>query len=376
MKGRFAPLLAALAWGVLPGSARASGSKDVAPAFGNAPYEAEPVQPDRIRVAVDFSAAEQILEALSQEKPKPGDASTLRALPAVRDQIAESGKDPADWDRDFASAFQEESRPSAFDLRSIRLDRERWRVALAGLKADGDAVARLSARRAAALLPSDAPVKLACEVELTFAMAGLEDHAVSREGDGRIRVLVDMGHTVSTSTGDTREERSDALARLIAAEAFRAAWDRYRAVAPGWQGAADLGVLEPLLRAVSIAAPVALYAFDRNFFPLARWLHDPMLRGIDALNHEATVLLDPKTDLAVRAEILSSLRRPGLRGDPALGSAAFLADGVFQRLGREELIRALAAGPSGLIDAYARASGKGSDLPPLSEGLRKRRSAK
>ncbi|MGH9441234.1 MAG: hypothetical protein ACRD16_03055, partial [Thermoanaerobaculia bacterium] len=118
-------------------------------------------------------------------------------------------------------------------------------------------------------------------------------------------------------------------------------------------------------------APVSLYAFDRNFFPLSQWLHDPMLRGIDALNHEAALLLDPKTDLSQRAEILASLQRPGLRGDPAVGAAPFLADGVFQRLGRQELLRALAEGPRGLFEAYARASRKGSNLPPLSEGLRK-----
>ena len=96
-----------------------------------------------------------------------------------------------------------------------------------------------------------------------------------------------------------------------------------------------------------------------------------MLRGIDALNHEANVLLDRKTDLAQRAEALASLRRPGLRGDPALGAAAFLADGVFQKLGHEELLRALAAGPSGLFEAYLRAAAKGSGLPPLSDAFRR-----
>jgi hypothetical protein len=344
--------------------------KNGAPAFGNAPYEAEPAGPEKIRVHIDFAAVEQILDALSAAKPKPGDASALRALPAVRDQITESGKDASDWDRDFANAFSEDSRPSSFDLRSIRLDRDRWRVALAGLHDDGDKIARLAARRAAALLPGDAPVELDSDVELTFAMAGLEDHAVARTGENRIRILIDVGHTVSTSTGDSPAERSDALARLIAGETFRAAWDRYRAASPGWQKAAG-SALEPLARAVTVAAPVALFAFDRNFYPLAQWLHDPMIRGIDALNHAAAGLLDPKTDLAVKAETLTALRRPGLRGDPAIGAGAFLADGVFQQLGHAELVRALAAGPTGLFEAYIRASGKGSNLPPLSEALRK-----
>jgi len=357
-------LAALLAAPKLPAAPKGAGRP-----FGNAPYEAES-PPGRVRVTVDFSAAEQILDALSQDKPRPGDASNLRALAAVRDQIAESGKDASDWDRDFASAFAEESRPSSFDLRSVRLERDRWRVALAGLSADRDKIAEMAARRAAALLPPDASVRLSCETELTFAMAGLEDHAVSRAGGDRIRLLIDAGRAVSSSTGDSREERSDGLARLIAGETFRAAWELYRAAAPAWQTPSS-DPIDPLLRAVAIVAPVSLYAFDRNFFPLAQWLHDPMILGIDALNHEAGLLLDRKTDLAQRAEILSSLRRPGLRGDPALGAGAFLADGVFQRLGREELLRALAAGPSGLFEAYSRAAGKGSGLPPLSEVLRK-----
>jgi hypothetical protein len=361
--------LGLLAIAVIPGILAAA-PKNTAATFGNAPYEAEPAASEKIRVRVDFTAAEQILDAISEGKPKPGDASALRALPAVRDQITESGKDPADWDRDFANAFSEDSRPSSFDLRSIRLDRDRWRVAIAGLHADSDTIARLASRRAAAILPSDAPIELAVDVELTFAMAGLEDHAVARTGENRIRILIDAGHTVSTSTGDSPSERSDALARLIAGETFRAAWDRYRAASPAWQKT-DGGALEPLARAVTISAPVALFAFDRNFFPLAQWLHDPMIAGIDALNHAAAVLLDPKTDLSVKAETLASLRRPGLRGEPAVGAGAFLADGVFQRLGHEELLRALAAGPSGLLAAYIRASGKGSNLPPLSEALRK-----
>ncbi len=365
MKRTLALLSLVLTAGILRAAPKTTGA-----AFGNAPYEAEPSAADKVRVKVDFTAVEQILDAISQAKPKPGDGPALRALPAVRDQITESGKDASDWDRDFANAFSEDSRPSSFDLRSIRLDRDRWRVALAGLHADGDKISRLAARRAAALLPGDVPVELDADVELTFAMAGLEDHAVANTGENRIRILIDVGHTVSTSTGDSPAERSDALARLIAGETFRAAWDRYRASSPGWQKPAG-GALEPLARAVTISAPVALFAFDRNFFPLAQWLHDPMLGSIDALNHAAAALLDPKTDLGARAETLTALRRPGLRGDPAVGAGAFLADGVFQRLGRDELLRALAAGPTGLFVAYIRASGKGSNLPPLSEVLRK-----
>ena len=54
------------------------------PVFGNAPYDAAPARTGRVKVEIDFSAAEQILQALSEDKLKPGDPSSLQSLPAVR----------------------------------------------------------------------------------------------------------------------------------------------------------------------------------------------------------------------------------------------------------------------------------------------------
>ena len=55
------------------------------PAFGNAPYDAAPARSGHVKVEIDFSAAEQILDALSEDKLKPGDPSTLQALPGAAD---------------------------------------------------------------------------------------------------------------------------------------------------------------------------------------------------------------------------------------------------------------------------------------------------
>ena len=342
------------------------------PVFGNAPYDSPAPPPPRVTVRVDTSAAEQILEALSADKPRPGDAATLQSVAGIRRQIAESGKGENVWAEDFGAAFLPESRPGSFDLRSVRLDRDRWKICLEGVRLDADAIARSAARRAEALLPADVPIAFSAEIDVTFSLAGLEDHVLFPEGEHKAIVLIDLGRAISLNPGNPRAETTEILSRLAAAETFRAAWEVYRTLSPAWQKP-DEGPTGPLVRSVSIVAPIALFAFDRNFYPLSRWLHENMIRAIDALNQEAAMLGDPKTDLGKRAEILAGLRRPGLRPDAALSAGAFLADGVFQASGRQALVDALAAGPPGLLAAYASAAeAKKSGLPPLSPKLRPR----
>ena len=339
--------------------------------FGNAPYDAAAPATARVTVRVNTSAAEQILEALSRDQPRPGEAASLEGNPVVRRQISESGKSDTVWIEDFASAFAPESRPATFDLRSVRIDRDRWKVALEGVKLDAAALASSAASRAAALLPDDVPVALETEVDLTFALAGIADHVLFPASDGRAVVLIDLGRAISGNPGNPRAGTAELLSRLAAAEVFRAAWAAYIRASPAWQKP-DAGPVDPLLRATATVAPIALFAFDRNFYPLSRWLHDDMIASIDAFNQEAALLADPKTDIARRAEVLAGLRKPGLRPDAALSAGAFLADAVFQAGGRPALVGALAAGPDGLFDAYASAAAaKKSGLPPLSPKLRR-----
>ena len=348
--------------------AAASPAAAAAPAFGNAPYDSTPASsaPARVSVRVDTAAAEQILEALTPDKPRPGDAAALEGVAPIRRQIAESGKNETVWIEDFGGAFLPDSRPATFDFRSVRLDRERWRVCLEGVKADAAEIGRSAARRVEALLPPDVPLDFSAEVDLTFALAGIEDHVLFPEGEHRAVVLIDLGRAISENPANPRAETAETLSRLAAAETFRAAWEIYRRRSPAWMRPGE-GPTDPLLRSVATVAPLALFAFDRNFFPLSQWLHDDMIRAIDAFNQEAALLGDPKTDIGKRAEILTGLRKPGLRPDPALSAGAFLADGVFQASGRQGLLDALAAGPEGLFSAYASAAArKKSGLPPLS----------
>jgi hypothetical protein len=359
-----------LAVAFLASAAGAFAAPASSPVFGNAPYDATPPKSGRVSIRVDLSAAEQILEVLSADKLKPGAASELQALSAVRRQISDSGKSAAEWDGDIAAAFLPESRPATFDFRSVRLDRDRWNVAIAAVRLDRDEIARSAARRVEALLPSDVALEFSAEVNVTFALAGIEDHVLFPVGDRKIVILVDLGRALAENAGTSRADASETLSRLAAADTFRGAWELYRRLSPGWQKPPG-GPIDPLARAVSTVAPITLFAFDKNFFPLSRWLHDDMLRTIDALNQEAAVLADPKADLGKRAELLTALRKPGLRAHPALAAGAFLADGIFQALGQRALLDALAAGPTGLFSAYEAASDtKKSGLPPLSSKLR------
>jgi len=341
------------------------------PVFGRAPYDAAGPPQDRISVSIDASAARQILDALSEDKLKPGDASALMALDAVRRQIADSGQPDSQWVEDFAAAFDQRSRPVTFDLRSIRLARDVWRPRLAALVQNLPEIERQASRRADALIPADVPVALSARVELTFGIAGLADHLVVERDHGPV-IVVDLGQALASALGDEPGGAAvtDLLSRLAAAETFRAAWAAYRSRSPAWSENSPVGPAAPLLRAVAAQAPVALFAYNKDFFPLATWLNGPMLQAVDSLNQDANVLLDSRTPLGTRAEILARLRSAGLQRDPALAAGAFLADGVFQKDGRDALLRALAAGPAGLFRAYAKASRvKGSNLPPLLPGL-------
>ena len=85
------------------------------------------------------------------------------------------------------------------------------------------------------------------------------------------------GHRpVARARGSRRRppaEQIEHLSRLMAGEAYQRAWAEYRGASPAWQKHdAALGQLEPLLRAVAEAGPVALYTVDENFFPLSVWL--------------------------------------------------------------------------------------------------------
>jgi hypothetical protein len=353
------------------GPARAA-RKSAEPAlFGRAPYDAAAVSPHRFSVTLDFKAARQILDALSLEKPKAGDASALLALPAVRRQIEESGKEDSRWMEDFNGAFAAESRPQTFDLRSVRMDRDRWNLVLTSLEQHADRLARLSERRAAALLPAELPVQESAAVQLTFGLPGIADHLVFGAGaTGGIVVLVDVARALAAAGPSSLPQGEDSFARLVAAEIFRPAWDAVRSRAAGWKGS-ETGPADPLARVTATLAPVWLYSYDPDFFPLSEWLHDPMVRAADAFNEEADLLLDPKTELARRAEIVARLERRSLQNDLALAAGPFFADAIYQVLGRDELMKALSSGPFAFLEAYDRAAAR-KHLPPLSHRLKER----
>lgn len=349
-------------------SARGKGTE---PTFGRAPYDGATPASGKVSVAVSFSAAQQILAALAKENLTPGDAGKLLALDAVRREVQDSGKPESEWISDFAEAFSDQSHPVTFDLRTIRQEKDVWAPRLQALAALAPRIEAETARRVSAMLPSDGTPSVSATVEMTFGLSGLADHLMFTDGRNRVLIVVDLSRATSASPGTTPAEIAGALSRLAAQETFRRAWQIYRQSSPGWNGPETMGPLSSLAKAVTIAAPIGLYSYDKDFFPLSSWLHDPMIRAIDAFNRVAGILIDPKTPLDRRAEILSGVEQGELQTGPALAAGAFFADGIYERLGHTALLKALAGGPQAFFQAYARAVGKKNDLPPLSDDVLK-----
>src|SRR5207237_8204954 len=134
--------------------------------------------------------------------------------------------------------------------------RERWQALLDAVHSRASEIARLAATRAGSLLPGDRPVAARFDVYLSFGIAGLADHIVVHQADGREGMVLDLARALGESEGEPLESRISRIARVIAGEAFRQAWAEYRNQSAVWQHPDPaLGELDVLLRAVAVAGP-------------------------------------------------------------------------------------------------------------------------
>jgi len=352
----------------------AASPKGKAPALPtSAPYDAAPAGEHSIEVTVSIKAAREILGSLSRPKYEPTDVRILEDMPAVQLAIRDSQREAAVFERDFAAAFDEKTRTSVFDFRSIREAKDRWLPLLEAVgQKEGD-IARLAARRAAALLPGDRGVSTRLDVFLTFGLAGLGDHVVMRDAGGREAMVVDLSRTLGDSEAESLDSRISRIARVIAGEAFRQAWAAYRAGSPAWQHAdPQLGQLDVLLRQIAETGPVALYSIDENFFPLSTWLKEPMRRAVEDLNRRADRFAEIGENLERRMELTTETRRGDFANRIAGQDGAFLVDGIIQGVGLDGLRQALREGPRAFFAAYDRAAAAHRDLPPLGKPIRDR----
>jgi hypothetical protein len=298
------------------------------------------------------------------------DVKRIEELTAVKFAIADSGRPPEIFERDFAAAFDEQTKTSVFDFRSIRLAREKWQPLLSAISTRQDELAQLASRRAAALLPADRSVVSSLHVLLVFGLAGLSDHLVTARGNEDMMVI-DLARALGEGEGEAFDSQISRLARLIAGVAFSEAWDIYRSDSPAWKsGDSSLGAVEPLLKAVAIAGPTALYTIDENFFPVSVWLKDAMHRALDELNRRAERLAEAHENLEQRVELAAEMRRPDFMRRVAAPEGAFVADVVAQHAGVEGLRSALSRGPRALFEAYDQAAQTSKELVPLSKVIR------
>jgi hypothetical protein len=345
--------------------------KAAVPSGPRAPYDAPPAAPHSIEIAVHSNAAREILMTLSRPRWESTDAKLLEDLPAVRFAIRDSQRGADVFERDIAAAFDEKARASVFDFRSIRESRDRWQTLLEVVAARESEVARLSSIRAAALLPGDHPVSVRLDVFLTFGLAGLGDHIVLKGENGREAMVVDLARALGDSEGEPLESRLSRIARVVAGEAFREAWEAYRSSNAAWQHPdPQLGEMDVLLRAVAEAGPVAVYTVDENFFPLSVWLKEPMRRAVEDLNRRADRLVEAQGNLERRMELTTEIRKGDFARRTAGQDGAYLVDGIIQGIGLAGLRQALELGPKAFFDAYDHAVTVDHDLIPLGKAIR------
>lgn len=337
------------------------------------PYDAAPAAAHAIEVATDDRAARDILASLSRQRFDPSDPKVLQDLPAVRLAIADSGRPPEVFERDFAAAYDETARASVFSFRTVRQEKDRWQVLLEAVRSRQSELARLASRRAAALLPGDRPIADRLQVFFTFGIAGLADHLVVAAANGREAMIVDLARALGESQADPFESQFQRLARLVAGEAFRQAWVAYREGSPVWKSPdPSLAQLDVLLRAVAETGPVALFGVDENFFPLSVWLKEPMHRLVGEMNRTADKLGEAKENLEARMELTTEIRRGTFGGRVAGPAGAFLCDAIVQAEGIAGLRAALGKGPKAFFQAYDRAAQKDRELVPLSHAIREK----
>jgi hypothetical protein len=376
---RLAAVAAAAALTLLVSCATPGPSPPKTQPIGSAPYLREEPSPSDLQVSIDLDAAREILSALDRDRPAPGDAAILAALPAVAWQIKDSGRGEESFRRDFAQAFVEKPGALVFDLGSVREARQLWKVVVAACDSGRKEMIQQIISRAAVLLPTDVPVTVRLDVYISFGIAGLADHIIIPQEPGHEAMVIDLARALSEQDSSSVEEKVDKIIRMSASELYREAWSTYRRNSPGWKAPDGLGPIDPLVRSVAEDGPPALLLINRDFFPLSKWLKEPMLRSLDQLGRLADRLSDPKIALDERMEALAEINRPQFHNQVASVAGAFMADGIYETLGGPAYLAALAGGPRQFLIAYDQAVEKNTALPPLSEALRahaRRNSAK
>jgi hypothetical protein len=365
---------ALLLMAALAGACSSAPPQKVSPAAApRAPYDAPPGAPHGIDVQIDTRAAREILESLSRPKLDPQDARLLEDLPAVRLAIQDSTRPPEVFERDFAAAFDENSRTSVFDFRTIRQERNRWKVLLEAVAAREKDLVRAASRRAAALLPGDRAVNAKVRVYLSFGLSGLADHLVLPSVGGQDTMVIDLARALGEAQGEPPESQILRLARLIGGEAFRQAWAIYRRDNPAWTHPQPQAVpVDLLLLTVAEAGPAAVFSVDENFFPLSVWLKVPMKRSIDELNRRAERFAQAQDNLEARVSLTTELKRPDFVRQLAGPAGAFLADAIIQTSGLDALRAALQQGPKAFFQAYEKACQADKSLIPLTHVIRER----
>ncbi len=157
--------------------------------------------------------------------------------------------------------------------------------------------------------------------------------------------------------------------RAASAEAWQVLFDAHFRKGPAWIEEKTPG-FETLLLRTAAEGPATLFLFPDEFFPLSALLDEPIARAFNRWNRAVERLQDPKLKESEKGDVVSDLSRGDFWNRSTAIVGAQIVDALVRTVGRDEYLKALAAGPRSVATLYLQAS-KGTKLPAFGKAAKK-----
>ena len=330
------------------------------------PFDGDARSPHHITARVDTAPARGVLSLLAGGADAPATLRRLKASSTLAQALRQEGLNPEDFFGRLVAAAAGSPDPllATYSDKSVA-----FRAVLDALDAEGGPLVMLEAQRIAALLPQS-PV-LTAEVVFVpfFSVAGFADVMTVREGE-KFSLLAEIPRIAgeSLATAPPRETMLK-LIRSSSAEGWLALFNANFRKPPVWPNEKST-TFESLLARTVAEGPATLFLFPDEFFPIAILFEEPIQRSFARWNRAVDGLVDPKKKESEKSDILAEASRGDFWGRYSAIVGAHMVETLIRQVGREEYLKALAAGPRAVATLYMTAT-KGTKGPSFGKAARK-----
>jgi hypothetical protein len=336
------------------------------PARQERPFDRDARSPHRITARVDTAPARGVLSLLTGGADAPAALRNLRASSTLVQALRQEGLNPEDFFGRLVAAAAGSPDP----LLATYSDKSAaFRAVLDAFDAQGGPFVALEAQRIGALLPPS-PVLTAELVYIPFfSVARFADVMTVREGE-KFSLLAELPRIAgeSLATAPPRETMLK-LIRSSSAEGWLALFNANFRKPPVWPDEKG-ATFESLLGRTVAEGPATLFLFPDEFFPIAALFEEPILRSYARWNRAVDGLVDPKKKESERSDILAEASHGDFWGRYTAIVGAHMTETIIGRVGREEYLKALAAGSRSVATLYMTVT-KGTKLPSFGKTARK-----